>query len=133
MKNLGIACGVLGLTGVGLGAFGAHALKPALVERGMLSAWETAVHYHLLHAAALLGLIAWAARISEPMQLAWLRRAGWCWVAGVILFAGSLYGLALGGPRLLGPVTPLGGVAFLIGWFAIIMAAARSTPTAEKT
>lgn len=98
-----ITAGLLGFTGVGLGAFGAHALKAQLAETGMTQAWQTAVLYHLLHAVAFVALPDWP----------WVRRL---WLAGVILFSGSLYCLALGGPKLLGPITPLGGVAFLTGW-----------------
>lgn len=98
-----IAAGLLGFTGVALGAFGAHALKETLAASGMASAWQTAVLYHLIHSVALLAFPGdkWASR---------------CWISGIVLFSGSLYGLALGGPKLLGPVTPLGGVAFLAGW-----------------
>jgi len=107
-KNLLIAAGVLGFSGVALGAFGAHGLKATLAATGGLEIWKTAVLYHLVHAVALLALANW------PQPAA--RGIGLCWVAGVLAFSGSLYGLALGGPKLLGPITPLGGVLFLIGW-----------------
>jgi uncharacterized membrane protein YgdD (TMEM256/DUF423 family) len=110
-----LAAGLLGCTGVALGALGAHALKGALRERGMAEAWDTAAEYHLLHAAALL---AWAA-LGRDLPDGGARRYSWVtrlWVVGVILFSGSLYGLATGGPRWLGPITPLGGVAFIAGW-----------------
>ncbi len=100
------AAGLLGFTGIVLGAFGAHALKAQLLERGMTQAWQTAVLYHLLHAVAFLALPNWV----------WVRRL---WLAGIFLFCGSLYWLALGGPRFLGPITPLGGVCFLAGWALI--------------
>lgn len=103
-----LSAAVLGFLGVLLGALGAHALKPTLEASGRMAAWETAVLYHLIHAVALLAL----ARIGGRSE----GRIATCWVAGVVLFSGSIYWLALGGPRLLGPVTPLGGVAFLIGW-----------------
>jgi uncharacterized membrane protein YgdD (TMEM256/DUF423 family) len=118
-----LAAGALGLTGVALGAMGAHALKATLIERGMTQAWETAARYHLFHAVALLGLAAWQ-RAGGPDSLetreTWI---GGLWVAGVILFSGSLYGLALGGPRWLGPVTPLGGVFMMIGWVLVVRSA----------
>lgn len=118
-----LAAGILGLTGVGLGAIGAHALKVTLLERGMTQAWETAARYHLFHAIALLAVAAWV-RVNPAARMAalliWAAR-GWC--VGVILFSGSLYGIALGGPRWLGPVTPVGGVALLLGWLAVIIAA----------
>lgn len=117
-----LAAGTLGTTGVALGAFGAHALEPQLVERGMLHAWETAARYHLIHATAVLGAAIWTE--LGPLNAArWARWSTRCWVAGTILFSGSLYLLALGGPRWLGPVTPLGGLALLGGWGCVALAA----------
>jgi uncharacterized membrane protein YgdD (TMEM256/DUF423 family) len=106
-----VAAGLLGLLGVALGAFGAHALKDTLAAGGHTGTWQTAVLYHLIHAVALLGLAGWRDAHGGPD-----RRIAWCWVAGVVMFSGSLYALSLGGPRFLGPVTPLGGVAFIAGW-----------------
>jgi len=111
-----LAAALFGASGVVAGAFGAHALRPGLIERGMLDAWETGVHYQLLHAVALVGLAAWLRGVASP---AVLRQAGWavgCWAAGITLFAGSLYLIAVGGPRWLGPITPIGGVALVAGW-----------------
>lgn len=110
---------VLGASGVGLGAFGAHALKARLLASNTLSTWETAVQYQLLHAVAMLALIA-CVRSFPPSLQASLHVSGWLFLAGVILFSGSLYGLALGGPRWLGPVTPLGGLAFIAGWLYLL-------------
>jgi uncharacterized membrane protein YgdD (TMEM256/DUF423 family) len=107
-----IAAGLLGFTGVALGAFGAHALKETLAANGTTSAWQTAVLYHLIHATALLALPRWP----------WASR---CWIAGVVLFSGSLYWLSLGGPKFLGPITPLGGVALLLGWTLVAWNALR--------
>lgn len=106
--------------GVVLGAFGAHALK-ARLEPAMLATWDTAVLYQLVHGLALL-LVALIARTST---LPGVSVAMWSFAIGVLLFSGSLYVLALGGPRWLGPVTPLGGVAFIVGWLAIVVAAVR--------
>jgi uncharacterized membrane protein YgdD (TMEM256/DUF423 family) len=117
------AAGILGITGVALGAIGAHALKATLTERGMVQAWETAARYHLFHAVALVGLAAWVRGQpqGEPTRaMTWVTP---CWCLGVVLFSGSLYGLALGGPRWLGPVTPLGGLAFMVGWLLVTIAA----------
>ncbi len=134
MKKLGITCGLLGLTGVTLGAFGAHALKVTLLERGSLATWETAVHYHLIHAVALLALTAGAGHGEKPPAFrSWLQRAGWCWTLGVILFSGSLYALALGGPRWLGPVTPLGGLALIAGWTSIVIAFIKTASNVPKS
>ncbi|HRG54405.1 MAG TPA: DUF423 domain-containing protein [Lacunisphaera sp.] len=108
-----IAAGFLGFAGVALGAFGAHALKETLVAHGSTATWQTAVLYHLVHSAALLALPGgkWAGR---------------CWIVGITLFSGSLYWLALGGPKLLGPITPLGGAAFLAGWALVAWHAFKS-------
>jgi len=117
-----LAAGVFGLTGVALGAMGAHAMAPGLAERGMTHAWETASRYLLFHALAIFGAAIWL-RGSPGRNLGRLLWASRCWAAGIVLFSGSLYGLALGGPRWLGPVTPLGGIAFMAGWCLIIATA----------
>jgi uncharacterized membrane protein YgdD (TMEM256/DUF423 family) len=117
-----LAAGLFGLTGVALGAFGAHGLQAFLTERGMTHAWESAARYQLIHAAALLAAGAWV-RVAKGAAVARVTWAARCWSAGIVLFSGSLYGLAAGGPRWLGPVTPLGGVAFMVGWVLIIAAA----------
>ncbi len=98
----------LGFLAVALGAFGAHGLKEILTRHETTATWQTAVLYHLIHGVVLLGL-----SLATPF-----RKGPWLFIlAGVILFSGSLYGLALTtGMRWLGPVTPLGGVCFLVGW-----------------
>src|SRR5687768_16786722 len=118
-----LAAGVLGLTGVAIGAFGAHALKATLIERGMMQAWETGSRYHLFHAVALIGVAAWvrAAAATPGARLMFWTAQLWC--IGVVLFSGSLYWLALGGPRWLGPVTPFGGLALMLGWLLLAIAA----------
>ena len=101
--------GTLGATGVVLGALGAHALKAALAAAGTRDTWETAVTFQLVHAAALLGFAGWL----RPGPMPHGRCAAWAvrlMVLGTLLFSGSLYGLAFGGPRWLGPATPLGGL-----------------------
>lgn len=117
-----LAAGLLGATGVAAGAFGAHALRDFLLERGMTSAWETAARYQLVHAIALLAVAAWtrSAPGAAPRRLAW---AATCWTVGIVLFSGSLYVLAAGGPRWLGPVTPLGGLALMAGWICVVASA----------
>ncbi len=115
---------MLGLLGVALGAFGAHALKNTLAARGSTDTWHTAVLYQLVHAVALLALASWRAGAGNTITTA---PVAWCWVAGVIFFSGSLYWLALGGPRLLGPVTPLGGLCFLAGWALLVWNAFKPT------
>ncbi|MCC5833886.1 MAG: DUF423 domain-containing protein [Opitutales bacterium] len=103
---------VLSAVGVVLGAFGAHALEERLAEAGRTAVWETAVLYHLVHAVAIVALGAWA----KAGQTGCLQGVAWAWVAGIVLFSGSLYWLSLGGPAFVGPITPLGGLAFIAGW-----------------
>lgn len=112
---LGLA-GAIGALGVALGAFGAHALRERLAV-GPLETWHTAVEYHLLHAVALLAVALYGSATGRPIGLP----AG-LFAAGIVLFSGSLYGLALGGPRLLGPVTPLGGLCLIAAWIALAFA-----------
>jgi len=106
--------GMLAALGVGLGAFGAHGLKARLGTS--LSTWETGIDYHLLHALALFGI---AVLVRSGADAGLLRVSGWLMVLGIFLFSGSLYALALGGPRWLGPVTPLGGAALIAAWICI--------------
>lgn len=107
-----LAAALLGFIGVTLGALGAHGkLHDALVAAGSLDNWRTAVLYQLVHAVALLALAGWRDAHGGPSG-----KVAALWVAGVLGFSGSIYVLALGGPKFLGPVTPLGGVAFLAGW-----------------
>jgi len=118
--------GLSGVLGIGLGAFGAHGLQARLLVAGTLSAWKTAVLYHLVHTAALLAVALFASS-QQGAENRWAQRAGLWWAVGIVLFSGSLYVLALGGPRWLGPVTPIGGVAFIIGWAMLLPAAAKSS------
>ena len=99
---------------VGAGAFGAHALRGRLTP-DLLAAFETGARYQMYHALALL-FIAWA---TTRWPAGPVRAAGWLFVAGTVVFSGSLYALALSGVRGLGAVTPLGGLAFLAGWLAL--------------
>jgi uncharacterized membrane protein YgdD (TMEM256/DUF423 family) len=118
--------GLAGAAGVMLGAFGAHGLKTRLGPDG-LETWQTAVTYHLVHALALLAIGVWsrAAALSGHQPPGTLEAAGWTLAVGILLFSGSLYVLALGGPRWLGPVTPLGGAAFIAGWLLLAWSALR--------
>ncbi|MBI5693348.1 MAG: DUF423 domain-containing protein [Verrucomicrobia bacterium] len=125
--SLLVAAGVLGVTGVALGAMGAHALAAKLAERGTAASWDTAAKYHLLHTVAVFAVALWLRQAPERAEAVdrHLRWAARCWTIGVVLFSGSIYCLALGGPRWLGPVTPLGGMAFLIGWGLVAAAGLR--------
>ena len=106
-----------------MGAMGAHALKAVLIERGMLQAWETGSRYHLFHAVALIGIAAWLRNSTDEKGNRLLRWTTVLWCIGTLLFSGSLYWLALGGPRWLGPITPLGGVGLMAGWLLVAFAA----------
>ena len=110
----------LGALGVALGAFGAHGLK-ARVSADMVAVWETGARYHVLHALALLAT-AWA---CERWPGAYTSGAGWLFLAGIALFSGSLYALALSGVRVLGAITPVGGLCFIAGWVCLAIAATR--------
>jgi uncharacterized membrane protein YgdD (TMEM256/DUF423 family) len=101
---------MLALCAVLFGAFGAHALRETLSAHDSIQTWETAVRYQMWHALALILL----SMISEPQSVH--KMAGPCFVVGSLLFSGSLYGLALDGPKWLGPITPLGGLCIMIGW-----------------
>lgn len=105
---------ISGFLAVALGAFGAHGLQGRLADVAdgtkRLSWWQTAAHYHLMHALAL-GLVALV--VARAPQA---RFAGFGFLLGTLLFSGSLYAMALGGPRWLGAITPLGGLGFLAGW-----------------
>ena len=106
---------------VAAGAFGAHALKSRLAP-DLLAVFETGIRYQLFHA---LGLIA-AAWACDRWPGRWSAAAGWLFTAGVAVFSGSLYALALTGTRAWGAVTPLGGLAFIAGWICLTVAALRS-------
>ncbi len=113
--------GLLGGLAVALGAFAAHGLRSRLAS-DLLSTFETGVRYQMYHALALLLV---AMLLTRGMSSGLLTAAGWLFVAGAILFSGSLYGLTLGGLRWLGMVTPLGGLAFILGWLCVLLAAWR--------
>jgi uncharacterized membrane protein YgdD (TMEM256/DUF423 family) len=104
---------------VSLGAFGAHALK-AHVSADDLAIWQTAVTYHMWHSLALLALGVLVKTTSDAKPLLWSARS---LLIGIIIFSGSLYLLVLTDTRWLGAITPIGGVAFIIGWLLLVKAA----------
>jgi len=106
--------------GVGAGAFAAHGLKDRLTPE-MLAVFETGARYQLFHALGLM-IAAWAVARYGTDAAAW---GGWLLLAGTVLFSGSLYLLAVTGVRWLGIVTPFGGVAFIVGWVLLALAALR--------
>ncbi len=124
MKLFLIAGAINGFLSVALGAFGAHALKERLSEK-YLAIWETAVQYQMFHAVALIAI----AILMHPNLLGpsgALSTAGYAILIGIIIFSGSLFALALSGVGILGAITPIGGVAFLVGWVMLIVAVAKS-------
>jgi len=123
MANTFLFIGSLaGFLGVAAGAFGAHGLRSRLSPE-MLAVFETAVRYQMYHVFALLVTAAVIGRAGDARLLT---IAGWSFISGMVLFPGSLYALALTGASGLGAMTPLGGVAFLVGWACLaIFAAAR--------
>lgn len=122
-RALAIAAALNMFVAVGAGAFGAHGLKRILSVE-MLSVWQTAVIYQMVHALAMLALALAALRVGSG----WLTTAGWTMAAGIVMFSGSLYALALTGLRWLGPVTPLGGAAFLLAWLMVAWGCWRAAP-----
>ena len=113
-----IAGALSAFVAVALGAFAAHGLRARLSPE-LLATFETGVRYEMYHALALLG-VAWAySRWPGTLVIA----SGWLFIAGTLLFSGSLYVLALSGVRWIGAITPLGGLAFLAGWVCLVLAA----------
>jgi uncharacterized membrane protein YgdD (TMEM256/DUF423 family) len=108
------AAGALGFLGVALGAFGAHGLRDHLAP-GMLEVYKTGVLYHLIHAVALLAVALGAEKLARP------RAVGVLWIAGVVIFSGSLYALAITGIGMLGAITPIGGLLLMAGWVTLAL------------
>jgi uncharacterized membrane protein YgdD (TMEM256/DUF423 family) len=124
-RTLLLAGALLMVLAVACGAFAAHGLRGRL-EPEQLALWQTAVDYHVYHALGVLAVGLLALRLRAAL----LRWSGWAMLAGIALFSGSLYALALGAPRWLGAVTPVGGTLFILGW-ALLAASImqdRSTP-----
>lgn len=118
LGSLGLMLAVL------LGAFGAHGLKARLTAE-QLAWWQTGVQYHAWHALGLLGI--GLLLLLQP-ALAGARLAAWLLLAGLVVFSGSLYAMALGAPRWLGAITPLGGLAFIAGWAVLAWACRQLEP-----
>ena len=114
------AAAILGFLAVMAGTFGAHGLPESMEER-LKDTFDTGVRYHLVHALALLGC-AGVCREGRPAKIAY-----WGFVAGTVLFSGSLYALALTNESKLGMIAPIGGLAYLAGWFALILEANRES------
>ncbi|MHC5110716.1 MAG: DUF423 domain-containing protein [Planctomycetota bacterium] len=116
-----IAASVLGLLAVGAGAFGAHGLK-GILEPDQLSSYEVAVRYQMYHALAMLA----AAWMCEQRPSRWATASCWCFLVGVVLFSGSIYGLVFTPWRWLIPLTPTGGFLMMCGWFSLAIASRKS-------
>ncbi len=117
-KTFVLSATIFGALGVAAGAFGAHGLEDRLDARA-LDIWQTAVHYEMYHALALLGT-AW---VADQVASTAATIAGICFIVGILIFSGTLYVLALTGIRWLGAITPIGGVSLIAGWIALFVAA----------
>ena len=111
------------------GAFGAHGLKKTLSE-SMLIVYRTGVDYHLMHSLALLAVGILILLLNERI---WLKRSAMLFMIGIVLFSGSLYLLSVGGPRWLGPITPLGGLSFIAGWLSLAVGISKSNIVSLKS
>lgn len=120
-----LVAGLSGTTGVGLGAFGAHALRTMLTEMGTRDRWETAVFYQLIHTVALFSAAVWlnSAEGERTRAIVWATRF---WTAGIVLFSGALYVMSVNTSMPAWfkiPVPPLGGTCFVLGWLCVFVAA----------
>lgn len=122
-RTLLAVCAAVGLLSVALGAFGAHGMKATFAAAAdgadRAAWWQTATHYAGVHALAI-GL---AALVSDRIGSPFATAAGWAFAGGVVVFSGTLFAMALGAPRWLGAVTPLGGLSLLAGWASLGVAA----------
>ena len=130
MSPQGIIIWGASLTGLGvvLGAFGAHGLRPKLDSQA-LEWFQTGLNYHFIHSVSLLALsliLIWLRTTTLPPSSGYLPHAAVAFIVGIILFSGSLYLMALGAPRALGMVAPLGGLSFILGWVLIVVSVVRS-------
>jgi uncharacterized membrane protein YgdD (TMEM256/DUF423 family) len=116
---------ISGAAAVAIGAFGAHGLEPILESNGRIETFETAVKYHFYHALAILAVSIWH-RFEPGIKI--LPKAMWSFLVGILIFSGSLYVLSLTGITWLGAITPLGGVAFILGWVLLFWAAKKQIP-----
>lgn len=115
---------ISGAAAVGLGAFGAHGLKQVLESHQTVEVWETAVFYHFVHTLVLLWISDKASMGEGPRR---------CFLFGMIVFSGTLYVLSVTGIRWLGAITPIGGVALIVGWAWLAFRATRSLDSADDT
>ncbi|WP_170008417.1 DUF423 domain-containing protein [Bacillus fonticola] len=121
MKTFLVIGAVLGFLSVAIGAFGAHALDGRVPEK-YLGNWQTGVTYQMFHTGAIFVVAILIAQLGSSPLLTW---AGWLFVIGIVIFSGSLYVLTVTQISILGAITPIGGVAFLVGWVLLLLAAIR--------
>ncbi|OWR28051.1 hypothetical protein CDO73_19380 [Saccharibacillus sp. O23] len=120
-RKIAVTACITALVGVALGAFGSHILGSRIGEDS-LKTFQTGIQYHFIHALAML-IVAIAMGVwGESRRLAW---AGWLFFVGILMFSGSLYLLSVTGLKIFGPITPLGGLAFMAGWILLALAAGR--------
>lgn len=112
---------ILGMIGVGIGAFGAHLLEP-IIGAQLMQTFKTGVEYHFVHTLAIIMVAILAGVIGESSLLRW---AGRLFTIGVIIFSGSLYVLSITGIKVLGAITPIGGVCFIAGWLMLALVGAK--------
>ncbi|WP_413113747.1 DUF423 domain-containing protein [Thaumasiovibrio sp. DFM-14] len=120
MKGILLFAAFSGALGVGLGAFAAHGLK-AVLSPAMVAVFQTGVHYQLIHTLALLAV----AILMRFLPATTLLYAAIFFIVGIVAFSGSLYLLALTGIKWFGPITPFGGICFIVGWIALFIAVWR--------
>ncbi|RAP31197.1 DUF423 domain-containing protein [Brevibacillus laterosporus] len=123
LKRYVTAGAILALLGVALGAFGAHVLEKMLDAKG-LATFETGVRYQMYHALGLLFVGLLGNQLGESKMLKW---AGNFLLAGILIFSGSLYLLCATGVKMLGAITPIGGVCFLLGWLFVVLAVRKKS------
>lgn len=122
-RKIAIVACIAAMIGVGLGAFGSHILGEKIGEES-LKTFQTGIQYHFIHAIAMLIVVVAMGVWGESRRLVW---AAWLFFAGIIMFSGSLYLLSTTGLRFFGPITPLGGVAFIAGWIMLALSMGRRT------
>lgn len=113
--------GLNGFLSVALGAFGAHILEGRLSDH-YLSTWQTGVQYQMFHSVALLAIGILLSKFPDSSLLSW---SGWLFFVGIVLFSGSLYILSISGIKVLGAITPIGGVSFLAAWILLMVASSK--------
>jgi uncharacterized membrane protein YgdD (TMEM256/DUF423 family) len=123
LKLIFIFSSLSGMIAVGLGAFGAHALKAKLDAEGTLATFQTAVQYQFYHTLGLLAIGILMTRMDSP----WLNYSAYGMMAGIVVFSGSLYTLCFTGMKWLGAITPIGGLGFILGWGFLFLAVMKST------